>query len=47
MNIKKLANSIIAVVALTLTCGVTNAADSIDTSEIHFLIPGGPGGGCG
>jgi putative tricarboxylic transport membrane protein len=45
MNIKKLANSIIAVVALTLTCGVTNAADSIDTSEIHFLIPGGPGGG--
>lgn len=31
MNIKKLANSVIAVAALTLTCGVTNAADSIDT----------------
>jgi len=45
MNIKNIANSLITVVALALTCSVTNAADSVDTSKIHFLIPGGPGGG--
>lgn len=45
MKIKKIASSILTVAALAMGSSSVMASEKIDTSDIHFLIPGGPGGG--
>ncbi|AQS39507.1 hypothetical protein Sps_04421 [Shewanella psychrophila] len=45
MKLTKFTSSAIAAVILAMGMGAVSAAESIDTSKIHFLIPGGPGGG--
>ena len=45
MKLTTFTSSAIAAVMLTMGMGAASATESIDTSKIHFLIPGGPGGG--
>lgn len=45
MNIKQLSLATLAIGLLSFTSISAMAEEKIDTSEIHFLIPGGPGGG--
>jgi len=45
MNIKKLATSILTAAVVTVSSGSAIASEAVDTNTIHFLIPGGPGGG--
>ena len=45
MNIKQLTLASMAIGLLSLVSTSVSANEKPDTSEIHFLIPGGPGGG--
>ncbi len=45
MNIKKLATVTFASAILAFGSGLANANELVDIKKIHFLIPGGPGGG--
>jgi putative tricarboxylic transport membrane protein len=45
MNIKQLSLVSLVLGLFSLTSTIVAAQDKLDTKEIHFLIPGGPGGG--
>lgn len=45
MNIKQLTFACMAIGILTVASTSTQAKDSVDIKDVHFLIPGGPGGG--
>lgn len=45
MNIKQLTLASMAIGLLSLVSISSIASDKVDTDKVHFLIPGGPGGG--